>query len=198
VLFACGQNSVRSPIAAGLFAQMFGPAIYVSSAGVRKGELDPFAVAAMAEVGLDISKHKPITFEELDEWEGLNFDLIITLAPEAHHRALELTRTSGVDVEYWPTGAPTVTEGSREQRLDTYREIRDQLLGRIRSASRGRVPATNDDTGVRCTALLGFCLAAVVSFACNDIGGRIFRLVQRTQPTIRAGFSAVVDRPAIR
>jgi protein-tyrosine-phosphatase len=78
------------------------------------------------------SKHKPVTFEELDEWEGLNFDLIITLAPEAHHRALELTRTSGVDVEYWPTGDPTVTEGSREQRLDTYREIRDQLLGRIR------------------------------------------------------------------
>jgi protein-tyrosine-phosphatase len=132
VLFACGQNAVRSPIAAGLFAQMFGPAIYVSSAGVRKGELDPFAVAAMAEIGLDISKHKSITFEELDEWEGLNFDLIITLAPEAHHRALELTRTSGVDVEYWPTADPTVTEGSREQRLDAYREIRDQLLGRIR------------------------------------------------------------------
>ena len=132
VLFACGQNSVRSPIAAGLFAQMFGPAIYVCSAGVRKGELDPFAVAAMVEVGLDISKHKPITLEELDEWEGLNFDLIITLAPEAHHRALELTRTSGVDVEYWPTADPTVTEGSREQRLDAYREIRDQLLGRIR------------------------------------------------------------------
>ena len=132
VLFACGQNSVRSPIAAGLFGQMFGPAIYVSSAGVRKGELDPFAVTAMAEIGLDISKHKPITFEELDEWEGLNFDLIITLAPEAHHRALELTRTSGVDVEYWPTADPTVTEGSREQRLDAYRQIRDQLFQRIR------------------------------------------------------------------
>lgn len=132
VLFACGQNSVRSPIAAGLFAQMFGPAIYVSSAGVRKGELDPFAVAVMAEIGLDISKHKSITFEELDEWEGLNFDLIITLAPEAHHRALELTRTSGVDVEYWAMADPTVIEGSREQRLHAYREIRDQLLERIR------------------------------------------------------------------
>jgi protein-tyrosine-phosphatase len=128
VLFACGQNSVRSPIAAGLFAQMFGPSIYVSSAGVRKGELDPFAIAVMAELGLDISKHRPVTFEELDEWEGLNFDLIITLAPEAHHRALELTRTSGVDVEYWPT----VVEGSRAQRLDAYREIRDQLTERIR------------------------------------------------------------------
>ena len=132
VLFACGQNSVRSPIAAGLFAQMFGPAIYVASAGVRKGEVDPFAIAVMAEIELDISKHKPVTFEELDEWEGLNFDLIITLAPEAHHRALELTRTSGVDVEYWPTADPTGVEGSREQRLDAYRQIRDQLLGRMR------------------------------------------------------------------
>src|SRR5208282_149863 len=132
VLFACGLNSVRSPIAAGLFAQMFGRSIYVGSAGVRKGELDPFAVAVMAEIGLDISKHKPVTFEEHDEWEGLNFDLIITLAPEAHHRALELARTSGVDVEYWPTPDPTGVEGSREQRLDAYREVRDQLLDRIR------------------------------------------------------------------
>ena len=90
------------------------------------------AIAVMAELGLDISKHKPVTFEELDEWEGLNFDLIITLAPEAHHRALELTRTSGVDVEYWPTADPTVVEGSRSQRLDAYREIRDQLTERIR------------------------------------------------------------------
>ncbi len=132
VLFACGLNSVRSPIAAALFAQMFGRAIYVASAGVRKGELDPFAVAVMAEIGLDISRHKPVTFEDIDEWEGLNFDLIISLAPEAHHRALELTRTSGVDVEYWPTADPSGVEGSREQRLDAYREVRDQLLARIR------------------------------------------------------------------
>ena len=132
VLFACGLNSVRSPIAAALFAQMFGRSIYVGSAGVRKGELDPFAVAVMAEIGLDISKHKPVTFEELEDWEGLNFDLIITLAPEAHHRALELTRTSGTDVEYWPTADPTVVEGNREQRLDAYRQVRYLLLERLR------------------------------------------------------------------
>jgi len=132
VLFACGLNSLRSPIAAGLFGQMFGRSIYVGSAGVRKAELDPFAVAVMAELGIDISRHKPITFEELDDWEGLNFDLIITLAPEAHHRALELTRTSAVDVEYWPTPDPSAVEGSREQRLDAYREVRDQLLTRLR------------------------------------------------------------------
>jgi protein-tyrosine-phosphatase len=131
VLFACGLNSLRSPMAAGLFAQMFGRAAYVGSAGVRKSELDPFAVAVMEEIGIDISRHKPITFEELEEWEGLNFDLIVTLSPEAHHRALELTRTSAVDVEYWPTADPSAVEGSRAQRLDAYRAVRDQLLGRI-------------------------------------------------------------------
>jgi protein-tyrosine-phosphatase len=133
VLFACGLNAVRSPIAAGLFSQMFGRSIYVGSAGVRKGDLDPFAVAVMAEIGVDISRHKPITFEELDDLEGLNFDLIITLAPEAHHRALELTRTSAVEIEYWPTVDPTDTEGSREQRMNAYRAVRDQLLSRIRA-----------------------------------------------------------------
>ena len=137
VLFACGLNSVRSPIAASLLSQMFGQSIYVGSAGVRKGESDPFAIAVMAEIGLDISRHKPVTFEELDEWEGLNFDLIITLAPEAHHRALELTRTSGVEVEYWPTADATAVDGNREQRLDAYRQVRDHLMARIRQRFAG-------------------------------------------------------------
>jgi protein-tyrosine-phosphatase len=132
VLFACGMNSVRSPMAASLLQQMFPRALYVRSAGVRKGELDPFAVATMAELGQDISKHKPMTIEELDDWEGLNFDLIITLSPEAHHKALDLTRTLAADVEYWPTPDPTGTEGSREQKLQAYREVCDGLLLRIR------------------------------------------------------------------
>ncbi len=132
VLFACGLNAVRSPIAAGLLSQMSRRGIYVGSAGVRKGELDPFAVIVMAEIGIDISKHKPLTIEELDDWEGLNFDLIITLAPEAHHRALELTRTSAVDVEYWPTPDASGVEGTRDQKLNAYREVRDLLLARIK------------------------------------------------------------------
>ena len=140
VLFACGLNSVRSPMAAALFRHLFGHNFYVASAGVRTAELDPFAVAAIDEVGLDISKHRPMTFEELDDWEGLNFDLIVTLSPEAHHRALELTRTSAVDVEYWPTADPTDTEGSREQKLEAYRTVRDQLLNRIRERFAGRRP----------------------------------------------------------
>jgi protein-tyrosine-phosphatase len=132
VLFACGMNAVRSPMAAGLLRQMFGPTVYVGSAGVQKGDLDPFAVAVMQEIGIDISRHKPITFEELDDLEGLNFDLIVSLSPPAHHKALELTHKVASEVEYWPTVDPTASEGNREQRLDSYREVRDQLMARIR------------------------------------------------------------------
>jgi protein-tyrosine-phosphatase len=138
VLFACGLNAIRSPMAASLFSQLFSTETYVRSVGVRKGELDPFAVTVMSEIGIDISRHKPVTFEELDDWEGLNFDLIITLAPEAHHRALELTRSTGVEVEYWPTTDATAIEGNREQRLDAYRQVRDQLLARIQERFAGR------------------------------------------------------------
>ena len=132
VLFACAFNSVRSPMAAGLFRQFFGRAAYVASAGVRKRALDPFAIAVTEEIGIDIAKHRPMTFEELEDWEGLNFDLIVTLSPEAHHKALELTRTVAADVEYWPTPDPTGTEGSRDQKLSAYRDVCDGLLMRIR------------------------------------------------------------------
>jgi protein-tyrosine-phosphatase len=126
------MNSVRSPMAAGLLRQMFGTNLYVGSAGVQKGALDPFAVAAMEEIGIDISRHKPITFEELEDLEGLNFDLIVTLSPPAHHKALELTRKVAAEVEYWPMLDPAVAEGNREQRLNAYRDVRDQLMARIR------------------------------------------------------------------
>ncbi len=132
VLFACGMNAIRSPMAAGLFQQLYGKTLYVKSAGVHKGYLDPFAVAVMEEIGVDISRHKPQTFEDLDDLEGLNFDLIVTLSPPAHHKALELTRAMATEVEYWPTPDPTAVEGSREQRLDAYRAVRDQLLAHIR------------------------------------------------------------------
>ena len=133
VLFACGLNSLRSPMAAAMLRRLLGKSVYVGSAGVRKGELDPFAAAAMDEIGIDIKGHRPTTFEELDDLEGLSFDLIVTLAPEAHHKALELTRTLSSEVEYWPTPDPTAVEGSREQRLDAYRDLREQLLARIKA-----------------------------------------------------------------
>ncbi len=143
VLFACGQNAVRSPMAAGLFRELFGKSVYVASAGVQKGELDPFVVAVMEEIGIDIARHKPATFEDLEDMEGLNFDLIVTLSPPAHHKALELTRTIASEVEYWPTVDPTAAEGSREQKLDAYRQVRDQLMKQIR-ARFGRSGSVNE------------------------------------------------------
>lgn len=131
VLFACTFNAVRSPMAEALTRKMFGREVYAASAGVRDGEpQDPFAVAAMNEIGIDITPHVPHSFEEL---EDTSFDLIVTLSPEAHHKALEFTRTLACDVAYWPTIDPTATEGTRERRLDAYRETRDGLTRRIKA-----------------------------------------------------------------
>lgn len=130
VLFSCTFNSVRSPIAEGLTRLMYGREIYTASAGVKAGEdVDPFAISVMEEVGVDLGNHFPRTFEEL---EDASFDLIVTLSPEAHHKALEFTRTLACDVLYWPTMDPTAVEGSRERRLDAYREVRDGLTRRIK------------------------------------------------------------------
>jgi protein-tyrosine-phosphatase len=123
-------------MAEALARHYFGKSIYVQSAGVRLGEADPFMVAVLDEAGIDVSRHKPRTLVDLEEWEGLNFDLIVTLAPEAHHAALELTRTLAADVEYWPTPDPTLVQGSREQRLDAYRGVRDGLSDRVRARLR--------------------------------------------------------------
>jgi protein-tyrosine-phosphatase len=128
VLFACTQNAVRSPMAAALMRHLYGRFVFIDSVGVRSGEADAFAVEAMDEFGIAMAAHKPKRFEDL---EDASFDLIVTLSPEAHHRAMELTRTMAVDVEYWPTFDPTAIEGSRAQRLDAYRGVRDELLQRI-------------------------------------------------------------------
>ena len=130
ILFSCSYNAVRSPIAEGLTRLYFGREIYVASAGVKEGEADPFAIAIMDEIGADISRHHPHTFEDLAD---SSFDLIVTLSPEAHHKALEFTRTLACDVVYWPTMDPTATEGSRERRLDAYRATRDTLAKRIKT-----------------------------------------------------------------
>jgi protein-tyrosine-phosphatase len=131
VLFACTMNAVRSPMAAAILRHLAGRRLYVESAGIRAGGLDAFAVAVMDEIGIDISRHKPHTLRDLHD---TSFDLIVTLSPEAHHQALELTRTMAVDVEYWPTFDATmmVGQGSREQVLQSYRTVRDQLFQRIK------------------------------------------------------------------
>jgi protein-tyrosine-phosphatase len=141
------MNSVRSPMAEAIARHYFGKSTYVQSAGVRKGEPDGFTVSVLDEIGIDLKRHKPRTLEELEEWEGLNFDLIVTLAPQAHHAALELTRTIAADVEYWPTPDPTLVQGSREQQLDAYRDLRDGLIYRIRTRLKEASKAEGSDQG---------------------------------------------------
>jgi protein-tyrosine-phosphatase len=131
VLFACSMNAVRSPMAAAILSHLAGRRVYVSSAGVRAGETDAFAVAVLEEIGIDMSRHKPQTLRDLND---TTFDLIVTLSPEAHHQALELTRTMAVDVEYWPTfdASMMIGSGNREQTLAAYRQVRDQLFMKIK------------------------------------------------------------------
>ncbi|PWC43096.1 arsenate reductase ArsC [Azospirillum sp. TSO22-1] len=130
VLFACTYNIIRSPMAAGILRHFHGNRLFVDSVGVRESdEVDPFAVVVMEELGMDISRHRPKTFEEL---EDTSFDLIISLSPEAHHRALELTRTMACDVEFWNTFDPTLVEGNREAMLEAYRKVRDGLMERVK------------------------------------------------------------------
>lgn len=131
ILFACSENAVRSPIAEAIGRQLFGQRIYFASAGVRAGQLDPFAIAVLAELGLDIARFRPQAFDDLDD---ASFDLIVTLSPEAHHRALDFTRLLGAEVVYWPTFDATATEGSRAAVLDAYRGVRDHLTQRIQEA----------------------------------------------------------------
>jgi protein-tyrosine-phosphatase len=124
VLFMCGMNSIRSPMAEAIARHYLPKSVYIASAGVRRGERDPFVDVVLEELGLDLGRHQP---HLLDDLEDDYFDLIITLAPEAHHKALELTRSWSVDVEYWPTPDPTVATGTREQILDAYRGVRDHI-----------------------------------------------------------------------
>lgn len=129
VLFVCNFNAIRSPMAQGLMLRRFAKVVWVESCGVRGGAArDPFMVAVMDEIGVDMSRHRPRTFDDLDD---ANFDLIITLSPEAHHRALEFTRALAIGVEYWPTLDPSQATGSREQRLEEYRACRSLIDARI-------------------------------------------------------------------
>lgn len=129
VLFCCTYNSIRSPMAEGLLKQLHGTRIFVDSAGVRASEIDGFVVAVMDEIGIDLTRHRSKTFDDL---EDTSFDLIISLSPEAQHKAVEMTRTMACDVEFWNTLDPSIIEGGREERLDAYRDVRDGLMRRIR------------------------------------------------------------------
>ncbi len=128
ILFMCAMNAIRSPMAEAIAKAMM-PQVYIASAGVRRGDHDPFVDVVLGEIGLSLGKREPQTLEDL---EDDYFDLVITLSPEAHHRALELTRSSAVEVIYWPAADPSAVSGSRDQVLSAYREVRDGLERMIR------------------------------------------------------------------
>jgi protein-tyrosine-phosphatase len=129
VLFACTMNSIRSPMAEAILKHLHGKRIFVDSAGSRRGEIDGFAVAVMEEIGIDLSRHRSKSFDQL---EDSSFDLIVSLSPEAQHKAMEMTRAMACEVEFWNTFDPSMVEGSREARLDAYRRVRDELFRRIK------------------------------------------------------------------
>ncbi len=129
VLFACSLNAVRSPMAEGLLKHLLGHRICVDSVGVRAGAIDPFAAAVMEEIGIDLSKHCAKAFDALS---GCRYDLVVSLSPAAQHCAVTLTRTMAWEVEFWRVLDPSLIQGTRETRLQAYREIRDQLLDRIK------------------------------------------------------------------
>jgi protein-tyrosine-phosphatase len=118
-------------MAAAILQHLIGQNVRVASAGVRAGLSDPYAVAVMDEIGIDISDHEPMSFTDLND---AMFDLIITLSPEAHHHSLEMTRIMPADVEYWPTIDATAhaDSASRDEVLAVYRAVRDTLFERIK------------------------------------------------------------------
>ncbi len=130
LLFACSENSVRSPMAEALAKRLYGQASYIDSVGVRASTVDGLAAAALDELGIDVHRHHAKTFDDVDP---SSFDLIVTLSPEAHHQALEFTRGTAAEVEYWPVMDPSVVEGSRDMRLSAYRSTRDQILARLKA-----------------------------------------------------------------
>ncbi|MCP5382721.1 MAG: arsenate reductase ArsC [Kordiimonadaceae bacterium] len=130
ILFICNFNAVRSPMAEAITKNKFGDKIYVDSIGVNEklSKINPFAVAVMAEMGIDIANHKAQDFDDLND---NSFDLIIAFSPEAHKRALQLTEGHSTEVEYWPMDDPTGTEGNRENILSAFRTLRDKLVRKI-------------------------------------------------------------------
>ena len=107
MLFACTHNAIRSPMAEAVMKYLHGRRVYVDSVGLRPQPIDPFAVAVLDEIGIDLSRHRPKSFDDL---EDDYFDLVISLSPEAQHRAVELTRTSSCEIEFWPTMDPSLID----------------------------------------------------------------------------------------
>lgn len=128
VLFCCTMNEIRSPMAEGIMKRFHGTRVFVDSAGVHQGQLDPIMVEVMGEIGVDMSRHKPKIFDNL---EDDSFDMIIALSPHAQHRAVELTRFINCEARFWNIFDPSLVEGTRDSKVTAYRQVRDQIQQKI-------------------------------------------------------------------
>ncbi|WP_170327936.1 low molecular weight phosphatase family protein [Ruegeria arenilitoris] len=135
VLFCCDHNSVRSPMAEGIMKKFYGTGTYVQSAGVRNDfEIDGFCISVCHEIGVELSRHRTRSFDEMQEWgdDLSSFDLVVALSPASQRKALELTRIFHLDVDYWPIMDPTGLGENREAKLFHYRQTRDQIIGHLK------------------------------------------------------------------
>ena len=135
ILFCCDHNAVRSPMAEGIMKKLYGTGTYVQSVGVINDlEIDGFSIAVCDEIGVELSRHRSRSFDEMERWgdDLSSFDLIVALSPASQRRALELTRLFHLTVEYWPILDPTGIGETREMKLVSYRQTRDQILNKLR------------------------------------------------------------------
>ena len=135
ILFCCDHNAVRSPMAEGIMKKLYGTGTYVQSVGVINDlEIDGFSIAVCDEIGVELSRHRSRSFDEMERWgdDLSSFDLIVALSPASQRRALELTRLFHLTVEYWAILDPTGIGETREMKLVSYRQTRDQILSKLR------------------------------------------------------------------
>lgn len=136
VLFCCDHNSVRSPMAEGIMKKLYGTECYIQSVGVKNDlEIDGFSIAVCAELGVELSRHRSRSFDEMEQWgdDLSSFDLVLALSPASQRRALDLTQFYHLDVEYWQIIDPTGLGETREARLESYRQARDQIIEKLTS-----------------------------------------------------------------
>ena len=115
--------------------KFYGTEVYIQSVGVKSDmEIDGFSVAVCQEIGVELTRHRSRSFEEMAQWgdDLSSFDLVIALSPASQRQALELTRIFHLDVEYWPILDPTGLGETREAKLDSYRQARDQIIARLK------------------------------------------------------------------
>jgi arsenate reductase len=124
ILFLCVANSARSQMAEGLARARFGETVNVQSAGSQPSRVSPLAIRALAEIGIDITRHRSKAVSEIDP---AAVDLVITLCAEEVCPVF-LGKAKRL---HWPLPDPAAAEGTGEERLARFREVRDELMRRI-------------------------------------------------------------------